>query len=39
MKPARNIGEVDVRHHRRIISKPIQAKPFAHIAVDGHPHA
>jgi hypothetical protein len=34
VEAACNIGEVDMRHQRCIIAKPIEAKAFAHIAVD-----
>src|SRR5215475_12138647 len=39
MKPARNVGEIDVWHHRRIVTDPIQAKALAHIAIYGQTHA
>jgi len=39
METARDICQIDVGHHRRIIAKPVQAEPLAHIAIDGHPHA
>jgi hypothetical protein len=38
VKTAGNIGEVDVRHHRRIVADAIQAKAFTHVAIDGQAH-
>src|SRR5262245_11440089 len=39
VKPASNVGQIDVRHHRRIVTDAIQAKAFAHVAIDGQTHA
>src|SRR5262245_55084672 len=39
VKPASNVGQIDVRHHRRIVTDAIQAKAFAHVAIDGETHA
>ena len=38
VKSAGDIGEIDVRHHRRIVAQAIKAEPLAHVAVDRQAH-
>ena len=38
VKAAGNVGQIDVRHHRRVVTDAVQAKTFAHVAIDRQSH-
>ena len=39
MKTTGNIGEIDMRHHRHIVTEAVQSEALAHIAIDRQAHA
>jgi hypothetical protein len=35
VKTAGDVCQVDMRHHRRVVTYAVQAKTFAHVTIDG----
>ena len=38
METTGDIGEIDVRHHRRVVAEAIKAEPLPHVTVDRQLH-